>query len=56
MTSLEAQSVERPGDVLAQLLAEPVTLGVPGAHHALCGMLAREAGFSALYLLSLIHI
>ena len=50
MTSLEAQSVERPGDVLAQLLAEPGTLGVPGAHHALCGMLAREAGFRALYL------
>ncbi len=50
MTSLEAQSLERPGDVLAQLLAEPGTLGVPGAHHALCGMLARESGFRALYL------
>ena len=50
MTSLEAQSLERPGDVLAQLLSEPETLGVPGAHHALCGMLAREAGFRALYL------
>ena len=50
MISLEAQSVERPGDVLAQLLAEPGTLGVPGAHHALSGMLAREAGFRALYL------
>ena len=50
MTSLEAQSLERPGDVLAQLLAEPRTLGVPGAHHALCGMLARDAGFRALYL------
>ncbi len=50
MTSLEAQSLERPGDVLAQLLAESGTLGVPGAHHALCGMLAREAGFRALYL------
>ena len=50
MTSLEAQSLERPGDVLAQLLAELGTLGVPGAHHALCGMLAREAGFRALYL------
>ena len=50
MTSLEAQSLERPGDVLAQLLAEPGILGVPGAHRALCGMLAREAGFRALYL------
>ena len=50
MTSLEAQSLERPGDVLAQLLAEPGTLGIPGAHHALCGLLAREAGFRALYL------
>ena len=50
MTSLEAQSLERPGNVLAQLLSEPETLGVPGAHHALCGMLAREAGFRALYL------
>ena len=50
MTSLEAQRLERPGDVLAQLLAEPRTLGVPGAHHALCGMLATEVGFRALYL------
>ena len=50
MTSLEAQSLEHPGNVLAQLLAEPGTLGIPGAHHALCGMLAREAGFRALYL------
>ena len=50
MTSLEAQSLERPGDVLAQLLTEQETLGVPGAHNALCGMLAREAGFRALYL------
>ena len=50
MTSLEAQSLEHPGNVLAQLLAEPETLGVPGAHHALCGMLARESGFRALYL------
>ena len=50
MTSLEAQSLEHPGKVLAQLLAEPGTLGIPGAHHALCGMLAREAGFRALYL------
>ena len=50
MTSLEAQSLERPGDVLAQLLTEAGTLGVPGAHHALCGMLAREAGFRTLYL------
>ena len=35
---------------MAQLLSEPETLWVPGAHHALCGLLAREAGFRALYL------
>ena len=50
MTILEAQSLERPGDVLAQRLMEPGILGVPGAHHALCGLLAKRAGFRALYL------
>ena len=50
MTILEAQNLERPGDVLAQRLMEPGILGVPGAHHALCGLLAKRAGFRALYL------
>ena len=50
MTILEVQSLERPGDVLAQRLMEPGILGVPGAHHALCGLLAKRAGFRALYL------
>ena len=50
MTILEAQSLQRPGDVLAQRLMESGILGVPGAHHALCGLLAKRAGFRALYL------
>ena len=50
MTILEAQNLERPGDVLTQRLMEPGILGVPGAHHALCGLLAKRAGFRALYL------
>ena len=50
MTILEAQSLERPGDALAQRLMEPGILGVPGAHHALCGLIAKRSGFRALYL------
>jgi methylisocitrate lyase len=35
---------------LAALLARPGILGVPGAHDALSALLARQAGFEALYL------
>jgi methylisocitrate lyase len=37
------------GDRLAVLLAEPGILGLPGAHDLLAALLARRAGFRALY-------
>ena len=40
----------RPGDQLEGLWRQPGILEVPGAHNALAGLLARDAGFSALYL------
>jgi methylisocitrate lyase len=39
-----------PGDRLEQLWRGPELLQIPGAHHALAGLLARRAGFKALYL------
>lgn len=39
-----------PGDRLAQLWRGPAILKIPGAHHALAGLLAKRAGFHALYL------
>ncbi len=39
-----------PGDRLAALLARPGIVQAPGAHDALSGLLARRAGFEALYL------
>ncbi len=39
-----------PGDRLEALWSRPGALGVPGAHNALAGLVAREAGFEALYL------
>jgi len=52
MTWLEGNSVanEPPGKRLAALLARPGILRTPGAHNALCGLLAKQAGFEALYL------
>ena len=52
MTWLEGNSVadERSGERLANLLARPGILRTPGAHNALCGLLAKRAGFEALYL------
>jgi methylisocitrate lyase len=49
---MEAKGIgdERPGDRLANLLERPGILGVPGAHNAVCGLLAKSAGFEALYL------
>lgn len=45
------QSEERPaGDRLAELWQRPGILPIPGAHHGLAAMLARRAGFEALYL------
>jgi methylisocitrate lyase len=37
------------GDRLAQLWTEPGVLGLPGAHDPLAALLARRAGFRALY-------
>lgn len=39
-----------PGERLAALWARPGILRMPGAHHAMAGLLAKEAGFEALYL------
>ena len=45
-----------PGEQLEKLYSGPDIVRVPGAHNALAALLAKEAGFEALYLLSLIHI
>ncbi|MFQ5765869.1 MAG: methylisocitrate lyase [Rhodospirillales bacterium] len=52
MTWLEGNGRDkRPaGERLRELLARPEILGVPGAHNGLAGMLAKEAGFEALYI------
>jgi methylisocitrate lyase len=39
-----------PGERLAQLWSGLGVLEIPGAHNALAGLLARKAGFKALYL------
>jgi methylisocitrate lyase len=39
-----------PGERFRALLARPGILGIPGAHNALAGLMARNAGFEALYL------
>jgi len=39
-----------PGEWLAELWRGPGILRIPGAHHALAGLLAKRAGFKALYL------
>lgn len=39
-----------PGERLVALWRQDGILAVPGAHHALAGRLARQAGFKALYL------
>jgi methylisocitrate lyase len=51
MTRLEAEQRDPrpPGERLAALLARPGIVAVPGAHDALAGLLARDAGFEALY-------
>ena len=51
MVWLEADGVEQrsPGGILAELIADTGILAVPGAHNALSGLLAKQAGFKALY-------
>lgn len=39
-----------PGQSFRALLERPEILGIPGAHNALAGLMARQAGFQALYL------
>jgi methylisocitrate lyase len=39
-----------PGERLAQLWRGPGILKIPGAHNALAGLMAKRAGFKALYL------
>ena len=52
MTWLEGNGRDTPpaGERLQALLDRPEILGVPGAHNGLAGMLAKEAGFEALYI------
>ena len=38
-----------PGDRLRAMLARPSIVRAPGAHNALAGLLARDAGFDSLY-------
>src|SRR3984957_4778094 len=39
-----------PGELLARMWRGPEILRIPGAHNALAGLLAKRAGFAALYL------
>ncbi len=51
MTWLLEQSDDTPpGERIARLWQRPQILRMPGAHHALAGIIARRAGFEALYL------
>jgi methylisocitrate lyase len=49
MTWLSRQD-STPGQRLAQLWRQPGILAIPGAHNALCALIAKKAGFKALYL------
>jgi methylisocitrate lyase len=46
----DASDSTPPGERLAGLWRGPGILQIPGAHHALAGLLAKRAGFKALYL------
>ena len=52
MTWLEGNGRDTPpaGERMQALIDRPEILGVPGAHNGLAGMLAKEAGFEALYI------
>jgi methylisocitrate lyase len=52
MTWLEGNGRDaRPaGEKLQELIDRPQILGVPGTHNGLAGMLAKQAGFEALYI------
>ncbi len=44
------QTAQLPGDILGDLWQKPGILRLPGAHNALAGLLAKDAGFEALYI------
>lgn len=46
----QADSAASAGERLAKLWERPGILTIPGAHNGLAAMLARRAGFEALYL------
>jgi len=48
--SSDAKDLTPPGERLAQLWRQPGIIAIPGAHDALSALLARKAGFKALYL------
>ena len=52
MTWLEGNGRDTPpaGERMQALIDRPEILGVPGSHNGLAGMLAKEAGFEALYI------
>lgn len=52
MTWLDEQPSDstRPGDRLAELWRQPGIVRIPGAHNALAALIAKKAGFKALYL------
>ncbi len=50
MVWLNAASEWPAGERLTELWSRPGILAIPGAHHALAAILARRAGFEALYL------
>ncbi|MEQ9328251.1 MAG: methylisocitrate lyase [Rhodospirillales bacterium] len=43
-------AAKRPGEQLREMLSTPGVIRTPGAHNAMAGLLAREAGFDCLYL------
>jgi methylisocitrate lyase len=44
------QTPQLPGDILGEFWKRPGILRLPGAHNALAGLLAKDAGFEALYI------
>ena len=51
MTWLTERGSEMPaGDRLAEMWRAPGIVAIPGAHHALAAMIAKRAGFKAIYL------
>jgi methylisocitrate lyase len=46
---LETPSPVPPGDRIAALWSRPEILRMPGVHHAMAGLIAKKAGFEALY-------